>query len=269
MKLDNAAILLTGASGGIGQALALALAKKGARLFLHGRDAAVLTSLKMNLPHGERHRVVTGDLCSAADRQELTRIIGDAGDLDVLINNAGVNRFAWLEDQSEAQIARQIDLNVLAPIMLTRAILPSLSQSGIVMNIGSSLGDIGFAGYSVYCAGKFAIRGFSESLNRELHGTGHKVLYFAPRATRTALNSEVVNGLNAALGTQSDSVEWVARQAVIALEKETVRRWLGWPERLFVKLNAVLPGAVDRALARQHQTITRYARSAENTGNRP
>ena len=98
----------------------------------------------------------------------------------MLINSAGCNQFAWLEDQSSEQVTRQLLLNVEAPIQLTRALLPRLRKPAIIMNIGSSLGAIGFAGYSVYCASKFAMRGFSESLGRELEGTGIKVLHFAP-----------------------------------------------------------------------------------------
>lgn len=84
--------------------------------------------------------------------------------LDVLINSAGCNQFAWLEDQSGEQVTRQLLLNIEAPIQLTRALLPRLRKPAVIMNIGSSLGAIGYAGYSVYCASKFALRGFSESL---------------------------------------------------------------------------------------------------------
>lgn len=127
------------------------------------------------------------------------------------------------------------------------------------MNIGSSLGAIGYPGYSVYCASKFALRGFSEALHRELTGSGLKVLYLAPRATRTALNSEAVYALNSELGVQMDSPHWVAEQITTALIRETRWRWLGWPEALFTRLNALLPALVDKALAKQLPVIARHA----------
>lgn len=260
MKLEGKRILLTGASGGIGEALALELAAQGAHLLLHGRRASALERLRKELPHPERHQTVTADLGSPQERARLLQHPALDDGLDVLINSAGCNQFAWLEDQSSEQVTRQLLLNVEAPIQLTRALLPRLRKPAVIMNIGSSLGAIGYAGYSVYCASKFALRGFSEALGRELEGSGIKVLHFAPRATRTHLNSEAAYAMNAELGTHTDSPQDVAEEAVIALCNETRRSWLGWPEKLFVRLNSLLPALVDKALARQLPVIERHAR---------
>ncbi|HDX8369126.1 TPA: SDR family oxidoreductase [Aeromonas dhakensis] len=260
MKLEGKLMLLTGASGGIGEALAQELAAQGAHLLLHGRRAGALERLCKELPHPERHQTVIADLGSPQERARLLLHPALDEGLDVLINNAGCNQFAWLEDQSSEQVERQLLLNVEAPIQLTRMLLPRLRKPAVIMNIGSSFGAIGYAGYSVYCASKFALRGFSEALGRELEGTGIQVLHFAPRATRTRLNSEAAYEMNAELGTHTDSPQDVAEEAVIALCNETRRSWLGWPEKLFVRLNGLLPGLVDRALARQKPIIERYAR---------
>ncbi|WDF93696.1 SDR family oxidoreductase [Aeromonas dhakensis] len=260
MKLEGKLVLLTGASGGIGEALAQELAAQGAHLLLHGRRAGALERLCKELPHPERHQTVIADLGSPQERARLLQHPALDEGLDVLINNAGCNQFAWLEDQSSEQVERQLLLNVEAPIQLTRMLLPRLRKPAVIMNIGSSFGAIGYAGYSVYCASKFALRGFSEALGRELEGTGIQVLHFAPRATRTRLNSEAAYEMNAELGTHTDSPQDVAEEAVIALGNETRRSWLGWPEKLFVRLNGLLPGLVDRALARQKPIIERYAR---------
>ncbi|HDX8341000.1 TPA: SDR family oxidoreductase [Aeromonas dhakensis] len=260
MKLEGKLVLLTGASGGIGEALAQELAAQGAHLLLHGRRAGALERLCKELPHPERHQTVIADLGSPQERARLLQHPALDEGLDVLINNAGCNQFAWLEDQSSEQVERQLLLNVEAPIQLTRMLLPRLRKPAVIMNIGSSFGAIGYAGYSVYCASKFALRGFSEALGRELEGTGIQVLHFAPRATRTRLNSEAAYEMNAELGTHTDSPQDVAEEAVIALCNETRRSWLGWPEKLFVQLNGLLPGLVDRALARQKPIIERYAR---------
>lgn len=262
MKLEGKLVLLTGASGGIGEALAQELAAQGAHLLLHGRRASALERLRKELPHPERHQTVIADLGSPQERAKLLQHPALDEGLDVLINNAGCNQFAWLEDQSSEQVERQLLLNVEAPIQLTRMLLPRLRKPAVIMNVGSSFGAIGYAGYSVYCASKFALRGFSEALGRELEGTGIQVLHFAPRATRTHLNSEAAYEMNAELGTHTDSPQDVAEEAVIALCNETRRSWLGWPEKLFVRLNGLLPGLVDRALAKQKPIIERYARHA-------
>jgi short-subunit dehydrogenase len=262
MKLDNCRILLTGASGGIGQAIAQALAKQGGSIVLQGRNQAALKQLLNTLPNPEKHQIWLADLCDPAAVAEQAEALSHQQGIDILINNAGTNHFAWLEDQSEQQIAQQLSLNIQAPILLSRALLPYIKKPGIIMNIGSSFGSIGYAGYSVYCASKFALRGFSEALSRELAGSGINVLYFAPRATQTALNTEAVYAMNAELGTQSDSAEFVAKEVVIALNQEVKRRWLGWPERLFVKLNALFPGVVDKALAKQQHIIARHAKAS-------
>lgn len=263
MKLDQAHILLTGASGGIGQALARHLAAQGAVLLLQGRNAEHLEQLVVSLPHASRHQIISADLCNPAGRAALIDRIAALSPLDAVIHNAGTNQFAWLDQQSEAQIHQQILLNLEVPILLSRALLPYLSQEGVIMNIGSSLGSIGYPGYSVYCASKFALRGFSEALNRELQGSGRQVLYFAPRATQTSLNSATVNAMNDALGTHSDTPDTVAFQAVEALSRNQLRSWVGWPEKLFVRLNALFPQLVDRAIAKQLPIIHRFAHSSQ------
>ncbi|MBZ6071132.1 SDR family oxidoreductase [Aeromonas schubertii] len=257
MNLDGKRILLTGASGGIGEALAQQLAERGAHLLLHGRREAPLRDLQDRLPHPECHQWLCADLAQGLRQLAHEPLL--AGGIDILINNAGTNHFAWLEDQSEEQIRAQLELNTLAPILLTRLLLPRLRRPGIVMNIGSSFGAIGYPGYSAYCASKFALRGFSEALARELEGSGIRVIHFAPRATRTHLNTPEVYAMNAALGTRTDTPQEVARLAIESLEQERLRTWVGWPEKLFVRLNALLPGLVDKALAKQHATISRFA----------
>lgn len=259
MELNNQTVLLTGASGGIGSALAHRLALAGAHLLLQGRDRPRLNRLLAELPHTERHRVLTADLLNPDDRRALVQRVRQLGGLDVLIHNAGTSRFAWLTDQSAAAVTEQLALNLTVPVLLTRELLPWLRRPGVILNMGSAFGAIGYPGYSVYCAGKAGLRGFSEALGRELAGSGLAVLYFAPRATRTEFNSPATVELNAALGNHTDSPEWVAEQALIALQRRQKRRWLGWPECLLVRLNALFPGLLDRALARQHATIARFA----------
>jgi short-subunit dehydrogenase len=135
----------------------------------------------------------------------------------VVINAAGANQFKLLQDQDENLISKHISLNLIAPILLIRRLIPLLLQkeAAQIMNIGSTLGSIGLPGYSVYSASKFGLRGFTEALRRELHGTAITVKYFAPRATNTTINSDNVIEMNKALGNAMDEPETIA-SAILA-----------------------------------------------------
>ena len=131
----------------------------------------------------------------------------------------------------------------------------------LVVNLGSTFGSIGYPGFSAYCASKFALRGFSEALRRELADTEMKVLYIAPRATRTSMNSAQVVAMNDELNVAMDDPLEVADQVAQAIIREREELYLGWPEKLFVRLNSLLPRVVDQALRKQLPIIQRFARN--------
>jgi short-subunit dehydrogenase len=256
--------VLTGATGGIGRAIAVRLAALCDSLLLVGRDAAALDALAREvLAAGGRARTVPADLTLPSGRETVLRAAAEVtGGMDLLINNAGTGEFAWLADQDDAILERIVRVNVLAPMQLTRRLLPLLLAQGSarIVNVGSIFGYLGYPGHAAYCATKFALRGFSEALRRELADGPVQVTYFAPRATRTAMNGAAVCALNAELGVAMDSPGSVAEALVALLEKPAPERPLGMPERLFAWLNQVAPRLVDRALLRQLPVIRRYAR---------
>ncbi|MBP2846068.1 SDR family oxidoreductase [Dickeya oryzae] len=258
MKLDNKRILLTGASSNLGQELALALAAKGARLYLVGRNEQALLALQRRLPDAGHHNILLADLCNEQDLDALAECFPENARLDVLINNTDTSTFSSFNDQSLDTIRQQLMLNTEVPILLTHALLGCINTPGIIMNIGSTLDGIGYPGYSVYCASKFALRGFSEALHRELSSKGVKVLHLAPRAIDVKGNTSTASRLIQELGYRSDRPDWVADRVVNALERERLRQWLGWPEKVFVALNALLPNVVDKAIRRQLAVIQRY-----------
>ena len=257
MDLNNKTVLLTGAAGGIGASFAQALADGGARLVLVGRNLINLDTLLETLP-GSGHRAIPADLGTVQGRLAVVNACAEG--IDVLINNAGVNHFGLLEAQTEEQIRTMFELNTIAPILLTQALLPQLvKRESIVVNVGSGFGSIGFAGYCGYSASKFALRGFSEALRRELADTPVSVLYLAPRATATSMNPDHIVAMNSELGNATDEPRVVARALMDLLAKPRGTRFLGWPERFFIKLNGLFPGLVDKALGKQLPVIRRHA----------
>ena len=260
MKLEGKKIVLTGATGGIGAEVAKALAARGAVLLLSGRRQMELEIVRDQL-QGEGHECVLADITSAEGRRRLIEVADRFG-MEILINNAGANELALLEDLDDAQIEKTLAVNLISPMELCRDALPILKQNkGTLLNVGSILGSIGYAGSTAYCASKFGLRGFTEALRRELADTPVNVIYFAPRATDTALNSDSMKAMNQELGAHVDSPLLVAEHLVSALQQGVGKNvYLGWPESLFVRINSILPQLVDKSLLKQLATIRKYAR---------
>lgn len=252
-------VLLTGASGGIGRAIAHQLADTGARLLLSARDAIRLAELARELPRDTV--TVVADITSTIDRAALVQAAHEMG-IDMVIHNAGVQEFGLFQQQDPGVLQQQLELNLCAPMLLSRELLPLLLQqeTAALVFIGSTFGSIGHPGFAAYCASKFGLRGLAESLRRELADTGVRVHYLAPRATRTALNGPRVDALNKALGNATDEPEVVAGELLCLLAHErSSERFVGWPEKLFVRINAVLPRIVDSALAGKLAIVRRFA----------
>lgn len=267
MKIEGSTVLITGAAGGIGSATARALGKAGARLLLTDIRPEPLLALAVELEReGISAAGIACDIGSAEGREALARK-AEALRVDVLVNVAGINPFGLLVEQSAAEIEKAIAINTIAPLQLCRALLPQLARrtEAHVVNVGSVFGSLGYPGFAVYSASKFAIRGFTEALRREYADSTVRFHYVAPRATRTALSTDRIRAMNEALKVAMDTPESVAIAIARTLRRSRRETYLGLPERLFALINSVLPGLVDRALARQLPVIRRFAaRSAES-----
>ncbi|GAB2197093.1 SDR family oxidoreductase [Sessilibacter sp. MAH4] len=264
MQIENSKVLLVGASGGIGQEIAKELVLSGAKLLLAGRSEQKLKLLQDELASVDVSYTVV-DFKNKSDRMNFKQVMSQY-QADIIINCLGVNDLSLLSDMSDSDIANMMFTNLTVPTMLCRDFVDAYNQQkrtnkALIVNVGSILGSIGLPGSSVYCATKFGVRGLSESLRRELANSPIDVLYFAPRATKTALNSAEIDDLNTELGNHVDEPSWVAQQLIKAI-KNKVRSnlYLGFPESLFVRINALLPNVVDKSIQKKLSTIIKFCK---------
>ncbi len=260
MELRGKTLLLTGATGGIGRLVAQRLDAAGACIVLSCYLPDALADLKAEL--GGNHVAVCADVASEQGRDAIVCACSDAGGIDGIVNLAGVLDFALFDQQEVGLLEKMISINLAAPVLLTRVLLEQLTRrkEAVILNVGSIFGSIGHPGFAVYCATKAGLMRFTEALSRELADTPVRVAYIAPRATNTKLNDDRVNALNRELGNKSDDPELVADQIVAMLASNSVLRYLGWPENLFVRINALLPSVVGSALIKNLGKIKQYAK---------
>lgn len=239
--------LITGAGSGIGRALAQEADRLGHRLILAGRQEAPLHATASTLSRAPR--IVLADITMPTGRAALRETVAQDG-LDILINNAGRLASGQLESLGDQEIADLVATNIAAPVALTRDLLPALERRrGQVVNIGSVFGDIGFPYFTLYSASKFALRGFSDALRRELAPRGIAVTYIAPRATQTAA-TDSFRALIGPMAMALDDPETVARHAWRAILARKREQFPPSRERLFIALQRLRPQLIDRALAK-------------------
>lgn len=264
MKLEGTRVLLTGAAGGIGSALAEQLLERGASLALIGRTEEELETLMERLrSSGGTVHAASADLLDPAARERAVNQLSELlGGVDLLINCAGLLSFRPFAEEEPAVLERIVQLNLVTPMLLVRQLLPAMLErgSGRIVNVGSTFGSIGFAWFAAYSASKFGLRGFSESLRRELDGTGVGVTYVAPRAVKTSLNTGAVYRMAKATKMNMDDPAWVAARIVASIEADAKDVYLGFPEKIFARLNSFLPRLVDGGLRKQNQIMEPFAR---------
>jgi uncharacterized protein len=213
MEISGSTVLLTGATGGLGQAIARALSAKGAQLILTGRRAAVLEPLASEL--GARALAV--DLNEAS---EVDRLLSEAGELDILVANAALPASGKLDSFTIEQIDHALDVNLRAPIAMAHALAPAMvgRGRGHLLFMSSLSGKAATAGSSIYNATKFGLRGFASAMRAELHGTGVGVSAVFPGFIREAgMFAEAGVKLPKGVGTRSP--EDVAKAVVQAIER--------------------------------------------------
>ena len=242
MKPGGALCLVTGASSGIGRATARRLAREGAHVLLLGCDRDRL----------ERAAAECGGVAVVADLsrpENIWRAAAAAGPVDVLVNNAGIGLAGPLADAPPASVGQLVAVNLLAPILLTRALLPGMLERGRghVVNVASVAGHVGVAGEAVYAATKGGLVAFTESLDQELAGGPVGVSLVSPGVVDTPFFERrgVPYGRRRPRPIPAERVADAIVGAISDGRAEVfVPRWLAEP----VRLRGALPG-VYRALA--------------------
>lgn len=183
MEIAGRRVLVTGASGGIGTAIVRTLHARGAAVLLSGRRAEVLEALARDL--GKRAEVLPADLSTP---EGVSTLASAAAGIDILVANAALPGSGRLDDYSAEEIDRAIDVNLRAPMHLTRELFPAMVErgSGHLVFISSMAGKIATGGGSVYSATKFGLRGFASALRDELRGSGVGVSLISPGFVREA-----------------------------------------------------------------------------------
>ncbi len=184
MELAGRKALLTGATGGLGRAIAASLAERGAILLLSARKREALEAMAAELP-GEGHRVLPSDLAEPGAAEALC---AEAADVDVLVANAGLPGAGWLTDFSSEQVTRALRVNLEAPMLMARALFPAMVErgSGHLVFISSLSGKAPSPRTSIYNATKFGLRGFALGLRGDLGPKGVGVSLVSPGFIRDA-----------------------------------------------------------------------------------
>jgi short-subunit dehydrogenase len=248
MELRGKTVLLTGATGGLGRAIALEVARRGSRLILSARREPELNELAASLP-GSEHRIIAADLAEPDAAMEL---LETAGEFDVLVANAGLPASGRLEGYSREQIHRAIRVNLEAPILMTHALLePWLARgSGHFVYVSSLNGKIATARASLYSATKFGLRGFALALREDLRGTAVGASVVLPGTIRDA-GMFADTGASLPRGSGTGTPEQVAAGVVRAIERDRAEVEVAPRVQRFVaNLAARRPDLVGRLSAR-------------------
>ena len=188
-SIDGSRAIITGASSGIGRAIAAEMARRGARVVLTARRADRLEQLAGELrQQGAVAYCVAGDITEADVRQQVLAAAQEhLGGLDILVNNAGIGAIGPFAAATEQQLRRVMEVNFFAPAELMRLALPllRLAERPIIVNIGSVLGHRAVPKKSEYCASKFALHGLSDSVRAELAGEAIDLLIVSRSTTRS------------------------------------------------------------------------------------
>jgi dehydrogenase/reductase SDR family member 7B len=263
MNFKNKKIWITGASSGIGEALALALAKEGAHLILSARNEAELKRVKMNCMGAKQIDIVLLDIGNHAEIFKIANeTIAKIGNIDILINNAGISQRSLAKDTDFQVDTHIINVDLLGTIAITKAVLPSMlaQKSGHIVTISSLMGKFGAPLRSGYAAAKHGLHGFFDTLRAELFDDNIKILMVCPGFVKTNISMNAIVGNGSKQGTMDEATgkgldpEIVATKIIKAMRREKEEIYLGGREVMGVYMKRFFPKILSR-IVRKAKTV--------------
>lgn len=258
MNLQNKTAWITGASSGIGEALAYALSVQGARLILSARRLEELERVRRQCTNADTHLVLPLDL-AAFDAEAVTQqALAQTGAIDLLIHSGGVSQRSTVIETDMAVQRRIMEINYFGAIALTHAVLPGMlvRKNGHIVVISSLSGKISTPRRSAYAASKHALHGFFDALRAEVYHDGLRVTIVCPGYTKTSLSLHALTGDGGAHGqmdpTQAKGMtpEKLAARILHAIGREEEEVLVGGKEVLAVYLKRFWPGLYNRMIRR-------------------
>lgn len=262
MKEQNLVVWITGASSGIGKALAAEYAHNNHRLILSGRNEIALAEIQNNLPHPEKVKIIALDLATESDFANIvSRAMSCFGAIDILINNAGVSQRSLIQETDMSIDRKIMEVNYFGNIALTKAALPELKKSDCaqIIVVSSLAGKFGFFLRSAYAASKHALHGFYNSLRLEVADENIHVLIVCPSFVQTGISQNALDSSGRSTGEMDPrqkegmSSEECAKKIVRAADAKKHEVVIGAKGRLAVVLSKIVPRLFFKILLKQAQ----------------
>ncbi len=252
-RFEDKIVLVTGASAGIGKATAIAFAREGARVVLVARREERLRQIARSIQEqGGRALVLPADITDHFQISALVKTVEETcGPVDILVNNAGIGLLSSVVDMVPSELQRVMDVNFYAVVWLTQAVLPQMiaRKTGQIINVSSIVGKRTVPQMSAYCASKFALQAFSESLRIEVAPHKIDVIVVCPSSTDTEFNTTSL------MDRPINRVKWYATSAdrvagliVKASERRKREVVITWSGKGLVWANRLAPQLVDRIM---------------------
>ena len=255
MKLKNACVVVTGASSGIGRAIAVEFGRRGARLALASRNRTALEEVAAAIKTEGGSAIVlpTDVTVDGAVKEMADAAIRELGGIDILVNNAGIGLTARIADASSGDVDKVFGLNVIAAAAAIRAVIPIMraQRSGMVINISSMAGRVVIPRIGYYSASKFALTAIGDALRMEESHHGIKVMNVFPGTTQSSFgdNRLGTRGRQAHQVLPPVSAEKVARRVAQAVERDQRSVYISWfPDRAGLAANWLAGWAVSGVL---------------------
>jgi uncharacterized protein len=259
-KLEKKTVVITGASSGIGRAAALEFARRGANLVLAARRQELLDEVATACRNlGVECRTIVTDVTLRSDCEHLIDV---AGKVDVLVNNAGFAIFDPIESAKPDDLEAMMQTNYFGTVWCSQAVLPQMlaRREGTIVNVASIAGIMGYARMGGYCATKFALMGFSETLRDEVLGRGVRVAMVCPGTVETQFFVKAERGKmpGASRLILAITPEHVARVIVKSAEDGKYRRILPVGAALFLRMKEAFPRFAHLLMRRVSSVVEKH-----------